>query len=302
LLQTHYDILGIPKNAGDEQIKAAFRKLAKLYHPDKNPNGKEQFERILIAYEVLINSARRRQYDMRISGRATAGTPRQKTQSRSNQPGNFSEEELKRRRYYQENYEKEYKRYTTAEANALNKKTYNEYKYILFATPLAVALFMLVIRGLENTPQKKTTTEATTETITEEIKMGDDPYTAFFKNPVFATLGNRTLVLKNTSSYDLVVAVFNKQNKFIRCCVIKTGFFVELQQLPAEFSAIKIAAGNKWNSSKTYQGIEVIGGFEERELFYSINVAKTNGWTISIDNDLLNASEQINVKEFFKRD
>lgn len=301
MLQTHYDILGIPTNAGDEQIKAAFRKLAKLYHPDKNPNGKEQFERILIAYEVLINSARRKQYDMRISGRASSVTQRQKTQGRKSSQGNFSEEELKRRRYYQENYEKEYKRYANAEANTLNKKTYNEYKYILFATPLAVALFMLVIRGLENAPKTNNDTSQITEVITESIKMGQDPYTAYFKNPVFDTVANRKLVLKNISSYDFVAVIFDKQNMFIRCCVIKTGYFVELEQLPDQFSAIKISAGNKWNPSKTYKGLEVLGGFEDRELFYNINVAKTNGWTISIDNDFLNASGQIDVKEFFKK-
>ena len=55
LLQTHYDILGISVNATDEQIKSAFRRLAKLYHPDKNPNGKDQFEKILLAYEILID-------------------------------------------------------------------------------------------------------------------------------------------------------------------------------------------------------------------------------------------------------
>ena len=65
-LPTYYDILQVNTNAGNAEIKAAFRRLAKLYHPDKNPNGTEHFERILVAYEVLIDPNRRSQYDMKL--------------------------------------------------------------------------------------------------------------------------------------------------------------------------------------------------------------------------------------------
>ena len=63
----YYLILGVPKNATDEDIKKAYRKLAMQYHPDKNP-GKEQwanekFKEINEAYGVLGNSDKRKQYD-----------------------------------------------------------------------------------------------------------------------------------------------------------------------------------------------------------------------------------------------
>ena len=44
----YYDVLGVPKNASTEDIKTAFRKLARLYHPDvsKDPDAEEKFKEI----------------------------------------------------------------------------------------------------------------------------------------------------------------------------------------------------------------------------------------------------------------
>jgi curved DNA-binding protein len=63
----YYKILGVPRNASEEDIKKAYRKLAMQYHPDRNP-GKEQwanekFKEINEAYAVLGNPEKRAQYD-----------------------------------------------------------------------------------------------------------------------------------------------------------------------------------------------------------------------------------------------
>src|SRR6478735_4161194 len=62
----YYKILEIDKNASDADIKKAYRKLARKYHPDLNPNdanAKKKFQQINEANEVLSDSEKRKKYD-----------------------------------------------------------------------------------------------------------------------------------------------------------------------------------------------------------------------------------------------
>jgi curved DNA-binding protein len=62
----YYKILGIEKNADSEEIKKAYRRLAKKWHPDKNPGNpkaEERFKEVAEAYDVLSDTAKRKKFD-----------------------------------------------------------------------------------------------------------------------------------------------------------------------------------------------------------------------------------------------
>lgn len=61
----YYEVLGVDKNASEDEIKSAFRRLAKKYHPDvsKEENAAEKFKEAQEAYAVLSDAEKRRQYD-----------------------------------------------------------------------------------------------------------------------------------------------------------------------------------------------------------------------------------------------
>ncbi|MEE8300817.1 MAG: molecular chaperone DnaJ [Candidatus Tectomicrobia bacterium] len=64
--QDYYELLGVSRNATEEEIKKSYRKLALKYHPDRNPNNpeaEEQFKQAAEAYEVLHDSEKRSLYD-----------------------------------------------------------------------------------------------------------------------------------------------------------------------------------------------------------------------------------------------
>ena len=71
--QDYYSVLGVARNASEEEIRRAFRRKAMEYHPDRNKNAdaEEKFKEINEAYQVLSDAKKRGQYDR--FGRAGVG-------------------------------------------------------------------------------------------------------------------------------------------------------------------------------------------------------------------------------------
>jgi len=64
-MKNYYEILGVDEKATQEDIKKAYRKLSKQYHPDVNPNGEEKFKEIAEAYDNIGDENKRIEYDNR---------------------------------------------------------------------------------------------------------------------------------------------------------------------------------------------------------------------------------------------
>jgi curved DNA-binding protein CbpA len=76
-----YQLLGLPREASEDDIQRAHRKLVREYHPDtnpKDPRAEERFKDIQQAYEILSDDNKRREYDQRFhtSSREGSGRPR----------------------------------------------------------------------------------------------------------------------------------------------------------------------------------------------------------------------------------
>jgi curved DNA-binding protein len=81
----YYQTLGVPRNASEKEIKQAYRRLARQYHPDKNPGDKvaeERFKEINEAHEVLTDRDKRQKYDR-------LGAQWQQWQRMGRDPGDF---------------------------------------------------------------------------------------------------------------------------------------------------------------------------------------------------------------------
>jgi curved DNA-binding protein CbpA len=91
-MRDFYEVLGISRSAQSAEIKTAYKRLAKLYHPDRNPGNKEaeeMFKHINEAYHTLIDARKKTQYDLRLHGIIIPY-----------QPESAWQEEIRMNRYY----------------------------------------------------------------------------------------------------------------------------------------------------------------------------------------------------------
>lgn len=308
----HYEILGLSYSAGIAEIKASFRHLAKIYHPDKNPDGIEHFTKILKAYETLSDPTLKASYDYKLNYHQAQTQQQTKASAAPAKNWKFDERELKRRQYYNDHIKKYAKQTSDYMAEAETKKNYNEFKYILFATPLAVLLFLLIMHmatrdkeeaiNTSSKPMHREINKPAPEKKTSDLKLGDAPYTSYFGTAVYDNVSNKTLSIKNLSGREVIVCLFTK-DKFVRCFYMTDNISAEVSQLPVEPMYIYYSSGLNFDYLKTLTKSGIQGGFTKESAFYkSIKTRPLNSFNeLTLLQGENEGFKTIDEQEFFKR-
>ncbi|HXP49199.1 MAG TPA: DnaJ domain-containing protein [Bacteroidia bacterium] len=155
----YYQILQVKPTATHAEIKAAYRRLAKLFHPDKNPFEEEKFRQVKEAYETLIHTAKRNKYDAKRNYQSSIQAKPKEPVKKQTAYNHTPEAELKRQQYYRQHFagKQKAKAYTPPPEV---KPNYKELTSILISVPVAVALLLLLV----NIYQKPKTSNAVKET------------------------------------------------------------------------------------------------------------------------------------------
>lgn len=294
--------MGLPNFAGVTEVKNTFRKLAKQYHPDINPNAQEHFKVLVKAYETLSDPNLKTKYDYKLkyflNQTSSASTKTEKKQY------DFNEQEIKRKQYYENLYKKPY--YTPQTEQVDQRKTFNEFRNILIATPLAVLLIMILLNAYTHKPDIHVETypeevvEVANEVEKPAVITGEAPYSVYFGGPAYDSTHAHQLKVKNLSGYDLIVFLFNK--KFVRSVFINNGFEVDIDYLPRELSVFRIMSGTDFKYTNEVKKAGVYGAFTNQCKYYQnnskIKLNKVNQLTIT---DFISQGfKETNEDDFFK--
>jgi curved DNA-binding protein CbpA len=238
-LTNYYEILGLPTGSGIVEVKTAFRNLAKQFHPDRNPEGKEEFEKIMRAYEILSDPEMKISYDRRLRSGITS-RPDSTLKKSPAKTWKMDERELKRRQYYNEHIRKFAKSEDYPSSAAQKARSYNEFRYVLFATPLAVVLFLLIMRMAvsENSAAEHVTPIANSS----GPRTGDALFAGYFGMMLYDSIADGRLSISNHSGDPITVCIFS-EGRFVRSAYIRKDDSFDFTGLPYEPLELRYSAG-----------------------------------------------------------
>ncbi len=279
--KNYYTILEVKSTATFEEIKSAYRILAKKYHPDKNIGNKaaeEYFKEIQQAYAILSNPEKRKKYDYKVSF-GTRTQAQQKPNSGGPQyTGNAYQYAQQQAQYQQQQAYAQAKKRTTPPSEKVTEK---ENWQILVSVGIAlVLLYFIISYSTEKTtassntviPKIEKATEQPVETSDFSISNYDSPYTPYFGEEIYAE-GKNSISFLNGSKSEAVVCLVEKKapNKTIRNIYMNSESEIKMGEIPDGEYFLKIYFGTDWNPAKTFGEISVKGGFENENEFVKLN-------------------------------
>lgn len=274
-MKDHYRTLGVPDNASEQDIKLAYRRLAKRYHPDVNAGAKgaeERFKEITEAYNILSDFSLRRVYDSKRMRPVYFYSPDPKEEKKDPRRKEYSEEDLERARA-------RHKKKTMA--NVARRKK------ILVGMIVTFIVFMSASAAFDNWIEEKRKRESEEIAIRMDslvkknlqyskthIENMDSPFDSLFGKGVYKDYSKNKLVIYMPFSDAVICAVQSEapfrtiRNEFIRA---RNGFV--MTEMPDGNYFIKFYTGKFWDTNKKIPGGKKLGGFTKDEMFYKLHGA-----------------------------
>lgn len=255
-------------------IKSAYRRLAKLYHPDLNPGSKqseEKFKEILDAYTILSDDDLRAQYDRK--RKYGSSYPDAYTSSPHN-PGE-KKRDAARKEYPPEYIEKMRQRNKTRIVKQIQRR-----KKILRGMIITFILYLIATAAFDSYIHRERPdyTAGVLEklkrdsiNLTDVIQNLDSPYDSVFGPGISTWLSPNQVVVINPYTDAVICLVQSKapyrtiRNEFIHA---ETSF--HMKDLPNGSYMIKVYSGATWKDSLKVPDGRVMGGFSTNERFFSI--------------------------------
>jgi curved DNA-binding protein CbpA len=276
-VKNYYDILGVSEDASDEQIKAAYRKLAKRYHPDVNAGAKgaeEKFKEIAEAYDILSDAVLKSNYDRRRSKQFYYDYD-------FTVPGTEQKKDPRRKEYSDAEFA-----FARARHKERTKAHMRRRKRMLVGMIATFIVFLYAAAQFEAYIKKRREEQADSMRVAlqnvpkpdqlitpiKPIQDLDSPYDSIFGAGVYVQMSPNEIVVYNPLS-DAVVCVVEAKapHRTIRNEYVSAGKAFRFAELPNGSFRIKVQTGSDWDPNKIVSNGDRLGGFRKDVEFFILD-------------------------------
>lgn len=290
--KNYYIILEVKTTASFEEIKSAYRSLAKKYHPDKNIGNKaaeEFFKEVQEAYGVLSNPEKRKQYDYKLT---YGSRPQPQQRANTNGPqytGNAYQYAQQQAQYKQQQQQQQayaqQKKYPT-------KKEESGSWQILVSVGIALVLLYFIIsystdkptarksdaelvkdytQVLQDATDKAKAQEEATDPAEVTLSNYESPYSDFFGKEIFEESSKNNITFLNGSLSQAVILMIDKKTgQTVRNMYVNSESQIKMSQLADGVYWIKIYFGTNWDQKMRFADGQVKGGFKNANVFQKL--------------------------------
>ncbi|CAN5459815.1 hypothetical protein BH10BAC1_BH10BAC1_11400 [soil metagenome] len=319
--RNYYILLEVKNTASSDEIKSAYRILAKKYHPDKNIGNKaseEYFKEIQNAYAILSNPEKRRVYDLKF-----AYTSRVQSQQRSSSSG--PQYNGNAYQYAQQQAQAKQQAFARQQQQPESeKKDSGESWQVLVSVGIALVLLYFIIsysteKTIPPTAESQSTENVEKVTIPEPtIGNFESPYTAFFGEELSDFESKNSINILNSDASEVVVCLIENTapNRVIRNQYMATGTEFKMNTIPDGEYFLRVYYGSDWNPKRAFLNNSIKGGFNIEKGFVSLNSGKDalkmkrekkgtgfsySTYEIKLDPTAKENIQSISEEEFFKK-